>query len=144
MLKRGLGRRIRHDHQLEGDSQHGVDLFRGCVCGTQSATETEFSPVSGVAFSPCGRIFVGYFSMTEKLSTFTNHSRYRRWSEEECRLMINAALLKLIDDAGGQISISTADMLKTADKGSLAMAVSDDDRILTLTRMKEEKNNDAN
>jgi len=68
--------------------------------------------------------------------TFINKSR-RLWSEEECRIMINAALLKLIDDAGGSISISVSDLFRVAPLGSLAMAVSDDDKILTLTRIKE-------
>jgi hypothetical protein len=68
--------------------------------------------------------------------TFTNLSR-RVWSEEECRVMINAALCKLIDDAGGVISISISDLFKVAPMGTLAMAVSDDDKILTLTRIKE-------
>ena len=68
--------------------------------------------------------------------TCTNHSK-RLWSEEECRVMINAALLKLIDDAGGVITISVADIFKIVPNGTLAMALSDDDKILTLTRLKE-------
>lgn len=74
----------------------------------------------------------------EKLTQFTNNSKWRTWSEEECRVMINAALLKLIDDAGGRITIAIADLYEVAAKGTLAMAVSDDDKILTLTRMREE------
>lgn len=74
--------------------------------------------------------------MAEKLTTFTNRSK-RQWSEEECRVMINAALCKLIDDAGGVISISTSDLFRVAPLGTLAMAMSDDDKILTLTRIKE-------
>ena len=73
----------------------------------------------------------------EKLTHFTNHSR-RNWSEEECRVMINAALLKLIDDAGGTISISTDDLFKIGRKGTLAMSLSDDDKIFTLTRVKSD------
>jgi hypothetical protein len=69
--------------------------------------------------------------------TFRNLSSKRQWSEEECRVMINAALCKLIDDAGGVISISISDLFKVAPMGTLAMAVSDDDKILTLTRIKE-------
>jgi hypothetical protein len=72
----------------------------------------------------------------KKLTTFINHSR-RLWSEEECRIMINAALLKLIDDAGGIIRISISDLFDVAAKGALAMAVSDDDKVLTLSRIKE-------
>ncbi len=69
-------------------------------------------------------------------TTFTNHSR-RLWSEEECRIMVNASLAKLIDDAGGLLTISVADMFRCAQKGTLAMALSDDDKVLTLTRVKE-------
>lgn len=74
--------------------------------------------------------------MAEKLTKFTNRSK-RQWSEEECRVMVNAALCKLIDDAGGVISMSTADIFRIAPMGTLAMALSDDDAILTLTRIKE-------
>lgn len=51
--------------------------------------------------------------------------------------MINAALLKLIEDAGGTIIISVSDLFAVAQngKGVLAMSVSDDDKILTLTRV---------
>lgn len=72
----------------------------------------------------------------KKLTRFTNKSK-RQWSEEECRVMVNAALCKLIDDAGGLISISVSDLFSVAPMGSLAMALSDDDKILTLTRIKE-------
>lgn len=72
-----------------------------------------------------------------KLTHFTNASR-RNWSEEECRVFINAALCKLIDDAGGVITISVSDLYKVAPLGTLAMALSDDDKILTLTRIKKD------
>lgn len=65
----------------------------------------------------------------------TNYSK-RLWSEEECQIMVNASLAKLIDDAGGAITIATSDMFRCAAKGTLAMALSDDDKILTLTRVK--------
>ena len=65
----------------------------------------------------------------------TNHSR-RLWSVEECQIMVNAALVKLIDDAGGLLAIAVADMFRCAEKGTLAMSLSDDDKILTLTRVK--------
>lgn len=54
--------------------------------------------------------------------------------------MINAALLKLVDDAGGVITISVADLFRVAQngKGTLAMAMSDDDKILTLTRIRSD------
>lgn len=51
--------------------------------------------------------------------------------------MVNAALLKLIDDAGGFLSIRISDLLEVAEKGALAMCVSDDDKVLTLTRVRE-------
>lgn len=70
-----------------------------------------------------------------KLTKFTNLSR-RQWSEEECRVMVNAALCKLIDDAGGVITISVDDLFKAAPLGTFAMSLSDDDKILTLTRIK--------
>ncbi|MDE2102770.1 MAG: hypothetical protein KGL39_36335 [Patescibacteria group bacterium] len=62
---------------------------------------------------------------------------YRMWSEEECRVMINASLCKLIDDAGGLMTIAVSDMFRVAQKGTLAMSLSDDDKVLTLTRVKE-------
>lgn len=68
--------------------------------------------------------------------SFKNYSS-RQWGEEECRIMINAALCKLIEDAGGVITISISDLFKVAPMGTLAMAISDDDKILTLTRIKE-------
>lgn len=68
-------------------------------------------------------------------STFTNHSR-RLWSEDECRIMVNAALCKVIDDAGGRMVIAVADLFKSAPAGTLAMSLSDDDKLLTLTRIK--------
>jgi len=70
-----------------------------------------------------------------KLTSFTNLSSKRIWGEEECRLMVNAALAKLIDDAGGRIDIRTEDLMKAARvKGrTLGMAMSDDDKVLTLT-----------
>jgi len=77
---------------------------------------------------------------SEAKSSFTNLSKRRQWSEEECRVMVNAALLKLIDDAGGVITVSTSELLRVAQngKGTLAMSMSDDDKILTLTRLKVE------
>lgn len=52
--------------------------------------------------------------------------------------MINAALLKLIDDAGGIITISVDDLFRVAQngQGTLAMSMSDDDKIMTLTRLR--------
>lgn len=67
--------------------------------------------------------------------TFTNYSR-RLWSEDECRIMVNASIAKLIDDAGGRLTIAVADMFAAAQKGTLAMSLSDDDKVLTLTRIR--------
>ena len=69
-------------------------------------------------------------------TTFTNYSR-RPWSEAECRIMVNASIAKLVDDAGGVLTIAVVDMFRCAQKGTLAMSLSDDDKILTLTRVKE-------
>lgn len=67
---------------------------------------------------------------------FTNHSK-RLWSEEECRNILNAALLHLADKAGGQLTIDTTEMLKSADKmGSVAMTLSDDDKTLMISGMR--------
>jgi hypothetical protein len=64
-----------------------------------------------------------------------NKSR-RLWSVEECQIMVNASLCKLIDDAGGRLTITVADMFRASEKGTLAMSLSDDDKVLTLTRVK--------
>jgi len=69
-------------------------------------------------------------------TSFTNYSR-RLWSEEECLIMVHASIAKLIDDAGGRLTIAVADMFAAAQKGTLAMSLSDDDKVLTLTRVKE-------
>lgn len=68
-------------------------------------------------------------------TTFVNHSR-RMWSEDECRIMVNAALAKFIDDAGGLTTITVSDMFRCAQKGTLAMSLSDDDKVLTLSRVR--------
>ena len=69
-------------------------------------------------------------------TTMTNYSR-RLWSVEECQIMVNAALAKLVDEKGGLVTIAVEDMLKCAQKGTLALALSDDDKFLTVTRAKE-------
>lgn len=70
---------------------------------------------------------------------YTNLSK-RLWSEEECRIMVNASLLKLIADAGGTITMLMSDVLKVCEngQGTLALSLSNDDKILTLTRLKVE------
>ena len=77
-----------------------------------------------------------------KLTKFTNLSKKRAWSEEQCRVMVNAALCKLIDDAGGTMIIRVSDLFRSAaaapEAGSLAMSLSDDDKFLTLTRIKQD------
>lgn len=78
-------------------------------------------------------------SKSEVKTHFVNKSK-RLWSEEECRIIINAALLKLVDDAGGTLMIQISDMFRVArnGKGTLAMSMSDDDKVLTLTRLLEQ------
>ena len=77
-----------------------------------------------------------------KLTKFTNLSKKRGWSEEQCRVMVNAALSKLIDDAGGTMIIPVAELFRSAAKhpeaGTLAMSLSDDDKFLMLTRIKQD------
>lgn len=67
----------------------------------------------------------------------TNHSR-RLWSIEECQIMVNAALCKLIQDAGGIMHIGVVDLFAAAKAGTLALALSDDDKVLTVTQVKEQ------
>jgi hypothetical protein len=69
-------------------------------------------------------------------ATMANYSR-RLWSVEECQIMVNAALAKLICDKGGMLTIAVSDMFDAAKKGTLAMSLSDDDKVLTLTQVKE-------
>jgi len=66
--------------------------------------------------------------------------RHRQWSEEECRLMLNAALAYLCHQGGGQLVIPVKEMLAIceAGRGGIAMAMSDDDSILTITRMQQQ------
>ena len=71
------------------------------------------------------------------IKTHFENKSWRLWSEEECRSMVNASLAKLIDDAGGLLTISVSDMFECAKNGALAMALSDDNKVLTLTRVKE-------
>jgi hypothetical protein len=75
-------------------------------------------------------------NVAELNTKFTNLSTKRTWSEGECHIMINAALCKLIDDVGGVITISVDDLLRVAPMGTLALSMSDDDKVLTLTRLK--------
>jgi hypothetical protein len=71
-------------------------------------------------------------------SGFTNHTKKRLWTEEECRNMLNAALLYLAEKNGGRIDIPTDEMLKVCgaigSKG-VAMSLSDDDKVLTIIPM---------
>jgi hypothetical protein len=64
-----------------------------------------------------------------------NKSR-RAWTEGEVHVMVNAALCKFVHDAGGVVTISTSDLFALAPMGTLAMSLSDDDKVLTLTRIK--------
>lgn len=52
--------------------------------------------------------------------------------------MLNAALLYLAWREGGQLTLSTAEIVKACEEmGSVAMALSDDDSTLTITGMKK-------
>jgi hypothetical protein len=67
---------------------------------------------------------------------FVNHSSKRLWTEEECRAMLNAALLYLAHKNGGRLDISTVELFKACEQmGTVAMALSDDDKVLTITGM---------
>lgn len=72
-----------------------------------------------------------------KRPTFTNHSK-RLWNEEECRAMLNAALLYLAVKNGGRLDIPTDEMMAicTAQKHpGVAMMLSDDDKTLSVMPM---------
>jgi hypothetical protein len=74
-----------------------------------------------------------------KLTSFVNCSKKRAgWSEEDCRLFVNAALCSLIENAGGTMIIPVSELLRSAPGGVLAMSLSDDDKFLTLTRVKQD------
>ena len=69
--------------------------------------------------------------------TFKNQTK-RLWNEEECRNMLSAALLYLAHSAGGRLDIDTQAMLDAVENmGTVAMTMSDDDKILTITGMKK-------
>lgn len=70
------------------------------------------------------------------MNDFVNYSK-RVWSEEECRTMLNAALRYLIDKEGGCLQIPVKEMIAIceAQPGGIAMAMSDNDEILTIARM---------
>lgn len=72
------------------------------------------------------------------MTDFHNHSK-RLWTEEECRNMLNAALLCLAHKNGGRLDIDTAEMLEACNEmgpGGVVMVMSDDDKILTITSSK--------
>lgn len=68
------------------------------------------------------------------MTSFSNHSK-RMWTEEQCRTMVNAALLYLADQAGGRLMIPVAEMLQVCERnnGGLSMGFSDDDQVLIIT-----------
>ena len=70
-------------------------------------------------------------------ASMTNYSR-REWSLEECQIMVNAALCKLIQDRGGIMHFSVPDLFAAVKAGTLALALSDDDKVLTVTQVKEQ------
>jgi hypothetical protein len=71
---------------------------------------------------------------------FLNHStRHRLMTDEECRGLINGAMLVLIDRSpGARIRILTKQIFSAAARlGTLTLALSDDDSQLVITAMKE-------
>jgi hypothetical protein len=63
-------------------------------------------------------------------------ARKSAWTEEECRIMANGALLALALREGGVIHIRTQEIFDAgAMLGTLALALSDDDSVLTVTGM---------
>jgi len=78
--------------------------------------------------------------MSDEKPTFTNASK-RMWTEEECRNMLNAALLYLADrQPEGVLMIPTSEMLEVVQRedGGVAMALSDDDSMLMITSHKKQ------
>jgi len=58
-------------------------------------------------------------------------------TEDQCQTMVNGALLALAYQAGGRLDVRTMDIFEAhAALGTLALAISDDDSILTITGMK--------
>ena len=65
---------------------------------------------------------------------FMNLSKKRsRWTDEECRVMANGALLALVARAGGVLHVPTQELFDAAALGTLALTLSNDDRTLTVT-----------
>lgn len=67
-------------------------------------------------------------------------SRKSALTEEQCRILANGALLTLAMQAGGVLHIRTQDIFDAAAAlgGTLALAISDDDSMLTITGMKQQ------
>lgn len=53
-------------------------------------------------------------------------------SDEECRALVNAALLHLAKENGGQLVIHTSKLLDVAQGSTLGLNLSDDDQWLTI------------
>lgn len=65
--------------------------------------------------------------------------RKSAWTEEQCRVMANGALLALALREGGVLHIRTQEIFDAAAAlGTLALALSDDDSVLTVTGMKQQ------
>jgi hypothetical protein len=72
-------------------------------------------------------------------ATYHNHSTKRALTMEECQTLINGALLVQAWQAGGKLDIRTQDIYQAhSDLGTLAIAISDDDAIVTITGMKSQ------
>lgn len=70
-----------------------------------------------------------------KTPTFSNHSK-RNLGEDECRSLLNAAMLVLVKRAGGRLEFNTAEMLAVANSqgthAGVALALSDDDSTMLV------------
>jgi uncharacterized membrane protein YgcG len=66
-------------------------------------------------------------------------TRKSAWTEEECRTMANGALLAMVLREGGMLHVRTQEIFDAAAAlGTLALALSDDDSLLTVTGMKKQ------
>lgn len=70
---------------------------------------------------------------------FSNFSKKRALTVDECQMLINGSLLALAWKAGGRVDVRTADIYEAhAALGTIALAISDDDSYITITGMKRQ------
>jgi predicted alpha/beta-hydrolase family hydrolase len=72
--------------------------------------------------------------------SFQNRSRrHKQLTGEECQALINGSLLALASKDGGRLTIPVADIYAAAAAlGTLAIAISDDDAVVTITGVKHQ------